>query len=101
MLGKTDRCVITILNECSNRSNKPMFQHLQHYEKFLKTIKLYQLPNTDTVVNTDSLQAHIASAISDNWKILDSNINLVQFCFLESLYIKRAKPKIDDGLQRD
>lgn len=64
-----------------------MFQHLQHYEKFLKTITLYQLPNIDTVVNTESLQAHIASAVSDNWKILDSNINLVQFCFLESLYI--------------
>ena len=80
--GKTDRCVITILNERSNCSNEPMFQQLQHYEKVLKTITLYQLPNTDTDVSADSLQAHIASVVSDNRKILDSNTSWVQFCFL-------------------
>ena len=29
-IGKTDRCVITRLNEHSNRSDQPMFQHRQH-----------------------------------------------------------------------
>ena len=29
-IGKTDRCVITRLNEHSNGSDQPMFQHLQH-----------------------------------------------------------------------
>ena len=27
-VGKTDRCVITRLNEHSNRSDQPIFQHL-------------------------------------------------------------------------
>ena len=60
---------------------------------------LYQLPDTDTDVSTVNLQAHIANAVSDNWKILDSNANWVQLCFLESYYIKQLKPKINDGLK--
>ena len=54
-----------------------MFQHLQHYEKFLEKMTLYQLPDIDTDVSTVNLQAHIASSVSDNWKILDFNANWV------------------------
>ena len=57
---------------------------------------LYQLPDIDADVSTINLQGHIASAVSDNWKILDSNTNWVQLCFLETLNIKRLKPKIND-----
>ena len=60
---------------------------------------LYQLPDIDTDVSTVNLQAHIASVVSDNWKILDFNTNWVQLRFLESLYIKRLKPKINEGLK--
>ena len=98
-VGKTDRCVIKRLNEHSNRSDQPMFQHLQHFETFLETITLYQLPDIDTDVSTVNLQAHIANAVYDNWKILDSNTNWVQLCFLQSYYIKQLKPKINDGLK--
>ena len=76
-----------------------MFQHFQHCDKFLETMTLYQLPDTDTDVSTVNIQAHIASAVSDNWKILDSNANWVQLCFLETLNIKRLKPKINDGIK--
>ena len=48
---KFDRCVITRLNEHSNRSYQPMFQHLQHYEKFLITMT-YQLPDIYTDLST-------------------------------------------------
>ena len=98
-IRKTDRCVITRLNEHSNRSDQPMFQHLQHCEKLLETRTLYQLPDVDTDVSTVNLQAHIANPVSDNWKILDSNTNWLQLCFLESYYIKQLKPKINDGLK--
>ena len=92
---KTERCVITRLNGHSNRSDQSVFQHLEHCEKFLETMTLYQLPDIDTDISTVNLQVHIASAVSDNWKILDSNVNWVQLCFLESFYIKRLKPKIN------
>ena len=59
----------------------------------------YQLPDLDTDVSTVSLQAHIDNADFDNWKILDSNTNWVQLCFLESYYIKQLKPKINDRLK--
>ena len=42
--------------------------HLQHREKFLETKTLYQFPGIDAGVGPVILQAHIASAISDNWK---------------------------------
>ena len=76
-----------------------MFQHLQYCEKLLETMTLYQLPDIDIDVSTINLQAHIASAVSDNWKILDFNTNWVQLCFIESLYIKRLKSKIKDELK--
>ena len=76
----------------------PIFQH-QQCKKILETMTLYTLPDIDTDVSTVNLQAHIASAVSDNWKILDSNTNWVQILFLESLYIKQLKPKINDNLK--
>ena len=60
---------------------------------------LCEIPDFDTDVSTVNLQTHISSTVSDNWKILDSNTNWFQLCFLESLYIKRLKPKINDGLK--
>ena len=57
---------MTRLSEHSNRSDQPMFQYLQHCEKFLETMILYQLPDIDTDVSTVNLQAHIGSAVSDN-----------------------------------
>ena len=64
-VGKIERCVMRRINEQSNRSDQPMLQHLQHYEKFLEVMILYQLPDIDTDVSTASLQAHITSAVSD------------------------------------
>ena len=69
-----------------------MFQHLQHCEKVLGTMTLYQLRAIDTDFSTVNLQAHIANAASDNWKILHSNANWVQLCFLKLYYIKQLKP---------
>ena len=35
---KTERCLITRLNEHSNNSDQLMFQHFQHGEKFSETM---------------------------------------------------------------
>ena len=40
-IEKTDRCLITRLNEHSTSSYQPIFQHLQHCGKFLETMTLY------------------------------------------------------------
>ena len=69
-VGKTDRCVITRLNEHSNRSDQPKFQHLQHCEKILETMTLYQLPDIAPDVSTVNFQAHITSTVSNDWKTL-------------------------------
>ena len=98
-VGKTGRYVIKRLNEHSNHSDQPMFQQLLDCEKFLETMILYQLPDIDTDISTAKLKAHIASAFSYNWKILDSNTNWVPLHFLESTYIQPLKPKLNDGLK--
>ena len=41
-----------------------------------EAMTLYLLPDIDTDVRTVNLQAHIASAVSDNWKILDFKYKL-------------------------
>ena len=72
---------------------------LVHCENFLETLSLYKLPDIDTGANIVDLLAHISTAVYDHWKILDTNKNWVQLCFLESFYIKQLKPKINDGLK--
>ena len=76
-----------------------MFQHFVHCEKFLETLSLYKLPDSNTGANIVDLLAHISAAVYDHWKILNTNKNLVQLCFLESFYIKQFKPKINDRLK--
>ena len=60
---------------------------------------LYKLPDIDTDVSPVNLQACTASTVSDNCKVLDSNTDWVQFCFLESLCIIQLKAKTNDGLK--
>ena len=62
-VGKTDRCLITRLIKHSKRSDQPMFQHLIHCEKFLETMTLHQLRDSDTDVSAVSRRALIASAV--------------------------------------
>ena len=83
---------IAQINQCFNT-------YIQHCEKFLEIMTLFQLPGIENNNSSVNLKQHIATAVADNWRILDSNSNWVQLCFLESLYIKRLKPKINDGLK--
>ena len=87
------------MSEHATRADQSMFQHLVHCEKVLETFSLYKLPDIDTGDNIVDLLAHISTAVYGHWKILDTNKNLVQFCFLESFYRKQLKSKINDGLK--
>ena len=42
---------------------------------------------------------HISSAISRNTRIINKNNNWPQFCFLESLYMKRLNPALSAGIK--
>ena len=86
-IGKTDRCIITRLNEHSNRSDQAMFQHIQHCEKFLEAMTLYQLPDIDTDVSTVNLHAHIASAVFFFFvfTIFTNLFNIILIAFIDSL----------------
>ena len=87
------------MSEHVTRAEQPMFQHLVYCEKFSETLSLYKLPDIDPGANIANFLAHISTAVYDHWKILDTNKNWIQLCFLESFYIKPLKPKINDGLK--
>ena len=91
---KSDRCIITKLNEHRDRSDQPMFQYPQYCEKFLEMMMLCQLPDINTGVSPVKLQPPIARVVSHNWKILDSNTNWNQLYCLKSHYVKQLKLKL-------
>ena len=44
-IGKTERCLISRMNEHGTRDTEPMFKHLSECEIFKETCNLYALPS--------------------------------------------------------
>ena len=58
------------------------------------------LPDVDKTDNcVISPESHMLSAILDNYKVLDINHNVSKLAFLETYYIRKNKPDINDGLK--
>ena len=98
-IGKTERCLQTRLHEHGVRNDQPMFRHLTNCEPFNQLVQLHPLADIDKMNCYVYLDAHIFTAVLENYEILDFNSNWSQLCFLEAYYIKLNKPKINDGLK--
>ena len=99
-IGKTERCLISRMNEHGTRDTEPMFKHLSECVMFKETCNLYALPSlyNESDPNEISLTSHILSAVLQNHEILDFNHNWSQLLFLEAYYIKKHDPVINHGL---
>ena len=82
-IGKTERCLISRMNEHGKRENEPMFKNLSECEMFKETCNLYALPSVynEQDQNEISLTSHILSAVLQNHEILDSVIIGHNCCF--------------------
>ena len=100
-IGKTERCLISRMNEHGKRENEPMFKHLSECEIFKETCHLYALPSVynEQDQNEISLTSHILSAVLQNHEILNVNYNWSQLLLLEAYYIKKHNPVINHGLK--
>ena len=99
-IGKTSCCVGKRLHEHAEKADQPMFLHLKECDSFQECISLMNLPDIDKIIsNTISADSHILSAVLDNYKIIDVNHNGSHLAFLETYYIKKYKPDINDGLK--
>ena len=85
-IGKTERCLISRMNEHGTRDTEPMFKHLSESKIFEETCNLYALPSlyNESDPNEVSLTSHILSAVLQNHDILHFNYDWSQLLFLEA-----------------
>ena len=85
--------------EHGRRADQPMHQHLKHCIEFHDVTNLFAF--TRPFGNSDGInhKEHMVNAVLNNCKILDTNDNWSQLSFLEAFYIKKLRPRINDGLK--
>ena len=98
-IGKTDRNLVTRLNNHASREDQSMYQYLWKCEHFAHIIGLDRLSNIDVSTRDISNKQHYVNAVNSNFCVLDTCCNWSQMLFLEALYIKNLAPKANDGLK--
>ena len=88
------------LREHAQQPDQPMFLHLSECDSFRESVAIMNLPDIDQVdTSVISHESHILSAVLDNYRILDINHSVSKLAFLETYYIRKKKPDINDGLK--
>ena len=76
-----------------------MNQHLKHCNEFYELTNMFNLFQLFGESHEINHKEHTLNAVLNNAKILDTNDNWSQLAFLEAFYIKKLRPKINDGLK--
>ena len=76
-----------------------MYQQLSKCEHFAHIIDLHRLPDTDASATEINNKQHFVNAVISNFRVLGTCYNWSQLLFLEALYIKNLKPKINGGFK--
>ena len=69
-IGKTERSIITELDEHGTKSDQPMYQHLTNCAQFAEYLKFYDIDAINTIV---SKELHLHIAVTENTEIIDHN----------------------------
>ena len=93
-VGKTDKNLITRLDEHGTKIDQPMFQHLSNCSALNDHIMLFTLPDAATHTTIVSKEFHLHNVAINNIEILDKNDKWGQLQFLEVYYIKKLAPEI-------
>ena len=96
-IGKTDQNFGTHVQEhsCSDKKS-PVYNHLLECKHFNYVVNLHSLPPSNNLVE---YLEHVKIAVYDNNKIIGNSQNWIELCFLESLYIKWEKPKLNCAIK--
>ena len=85
--------------EHGKQVDQPMNQHLKKCNNFHDLTGMFNLTRLFGESHLINHEEHILNAVLNNCKVLDSNDNWSQLAFLEAFYIKKLRPKINDGLK--
>ena len=88
------------MHEHAEKVDQPLFLHFSECESFKESVHLMNLPDVNE--HNDSVivpRSHMLSAVLDNHKVLDVNHNVSLLALLETYYIRKYKPGINDGLK--
>ena len=91
-VGKTNRNLVTRLNEHTFREDQPMYQQLSKCEHFAHIIDLHRLPDIDASTTEINNKQHFVNTVISNFCVLDTCCNWSQLLFLDVLYIKNLAP---------
>ena len=87
------------MHEHAEKSEQPMFQHFETCSEFQQTIGLFALPDVDTSAEPICPKSHYVSAVLDNYEVLKTVHNGASLALSETFFIRKDKPKINDGLK--
>ena len=68
-VGKTDRKLVTRINEHVFREDQPMYQHLSKCEHFAHIIDLHRLPDMEASTTAINNKQHFVKAVISNFCI--------------------------------
>ena len=98
-IGKTERSIITELDEHGTKADQPMYQHLTKCPQSAEYLKFYAFPDTDAINTIVSKELHLHNAVTENTKIIDNNDIWVHLQYLEAYCIKTMSPEINVELK--
>ena len=93
-MGKTDRNIITRMDERGTKPDQPMNQHLTNCAEFAEYLKFYALPDTDAVNTIVNKEMDLHNAVTESTRIIDHNDNWVHLQYLDAYYIKTMSSSI-------
>ena len=93
-VGKTDRNLITRLDEHGTKVDQPMYQHLSNCSAFNDHIILFTLPDAAVDTTIVSKELHLHNAVINNVKYLIKMINGVNINFLKPIILRNWHLKL-------
>ena len=88
------------MKEHGTRNDQPMYIHFANCDKFHDFVHMFTLPQLFNENLSDlDYKEHILNGVLNNVKIIDSNDNWSQLCFLEAFCIKQLSPSINSRLK--
>ena len=99
-IGKTDRCFQLQLDGYGTEANSAVHQHLSCCEVFKFRLALLNLHDAfENQACVVKLNHHNQQIVQHNTSIVAMNNDFTELCFLESLFIKIHKPKLNTEIR--
>ena len=98
-IGKTSCCVEKRMHEHAEKEEQPMFQHLEECEAFQQWIGFMNLGGIDSNEDPVIQKNFYRPAVMENYKVLKTVHNSALLALSETYFVRKLKPKINDGLK--